>query len=229
MSFAVVAKVMLEEGCSAEQITAAVVALEAAAEREKMARRAAAAERQRRCRDRKRHTLSRDVTVTARDPFPPIKETSPTPPVENKPLISGEGAPAPLASRLPVDFEPSADDRAFGAAEGLSEPEIDRALSDLRLWAAETAGAKAVRSDWHATLRRFMRRDADAKRARNPPASLAVEPVASGVHIRIDSPQWRAWAAWWRKTKASAPPIDRDGGWRFPSEWPPPGPSELSC
>jgi len=41
------------------------------------------------------------------------------------------------------------------------------------------------------------------------------------VWIALDSPEWRAWAVFWRATKGKTPPTDRRGGWRFPSRRPP--------
>jgi len=58
----------------------------------------------------------------------------------------------------------------------------------MRLWAAEAVGDKALRSDWHATARRFMRSDADAKRAgKGKPTKVA--PLGKTVHVKRDSPQ----------------------------------------
>jgi hypothetical protein len=95
---------------------------------------------------------------------------------------------------LPADFEASDEDRAFGKAEGLSDEEISRSVQDPRLWAAEATGTKAVRADWHATARRFMRRDADAKRARAGGSIVvsltkAQEDLPRSVHVKRDSPQ----------------------------------------
>lgn len=127
---------------------------------------------------------------------------------------------------MPVDFEASAEDRAFGNAEGLSDAEISRSIDDLRLWAAEAVGEKAVRADWHATARRFMRRDADAKRARGGSSvvvSLAKAQDGSlqkSIHVKRDSPQGEAW---WQHMKAKTgkyPPLDKNGGWHFPTLWP---------
>jgi hypothetical protein len=44
---------------------------------------------------------------------------------------------------------------------------------------------------------------------------------AGPVWIAADSPDGRAWAAFYRATKGKTPPIDRRGGWRFPSRFPP--------
>lgn len=46
-------------------------------------------------------------------------------------------------------------------------------------------------------------------------------PAAPGVWVAADSPEGRAWAAFWRATKGKSPPQDAKGGWRFPSARPP--------
>jgi len=227
MSLASIVKAMAEQGCTAEQIAAAVLADEHAREARRAKLREGNAERQRRKREKDRHACH---AVTERDPLS-LKERSPTPPKENNPIPESPSLPA----RLPADFELSGEDQAFGAAEGLTEAEIGRALEDMRLWAAEAVGEKALRQDWHATARRFMRRDADAKRAGRlkgfekgakridfpPPRETPAKNATPLVHVKRDSPQGEAWAAWWRATKGIAPPMDKEGGWRFPAEWPP--------
>jgi hypothetical protein len=221
MSFQAVVSAMLAQGCSAEQIAAAVIALEAAVERDKEARREKLregnAERQRRRRD-KSHACH---AVTERDLLSP-KENPPTPPKE----ITPNHTPPSHPTRLAADFAIDEADQAFGRAEGLSDAEISRSLEDMRLWAAEAVGDKALRSDWHATARRFMRRDADAKRAgkgkpsKVVPIGKSAAPDAS-VYVRRDSPQGEAWWAYLKATTGRSPPVDRAGGWRFASEWPP--------
>lgn len=41
------------------------------------------------------------------------------------------------------------------------------------------------------------------------------------VWVALDTPEWRAWAAFYRSAKGKSPPLDRRGGWRFPSKLPP--------
>lgn len=70
-------------------------------------------------------------------------------------------------------------------------------------------------------------RDFAARLAVEARHELAVETEDSSdpagpVWIASGSPEWRAWAAFWRATKGKGPPIDRRGGWRFPSLTPPP-------
>jgi hypothetical protein len=226
MSYQAIVSAMLAQGCSAEQIAAAVIALETSVEKQKQARRAADAERQRRSREQRKRGMSRDVTVTPCDLLSP-KENPPTPPKEITPNHNSPSHPM----RLAADFAIDEADQAFGRAEGLSDAEINRSVEDMRLWAAEAVGEKALRSDWHATARRFMRRDADAKRAgKGKPSKVVLigKPAApdASVYVKRDSPQGEAWWAHMKATTGRAPPTDRNGGWRFASEWPP-DPSNL--
>jgi hypothetical protein len=49
-------------------------------------------------------------------------------------------------------------------------------------------------------------------------AAQRAAPVATGaVWLSSGSPEWRAWTAY----RGRSPPIDKRGGWRFPSRWPP--------
>jgi hypothetical protein len=48
-------------------------------------------------------------------------------------------------------------------------------------------------------------------------ASPAIPHAAEGVWLASGSPEWRAWSAY----RGRSPPIDRKGGWRFPSRLPP--------
>ena len=41
------------------------------------------------------------------------------------------------------------------------------------------------------------------------------------IFVRIDTPQWDAWKSYYRSTKGTDPPLNKDGGWYFPSEFPP--------
>jgi hypothetical protein len=45
--------------------------------------------------------------------------------------------------------------------------------------------------------------------------------VAPSIWIAQDSPEWPAWESFYRATKGKTPPLDRRGGWRFQSRFPP--------
>lgn len=53
------------------------------------------------------------------------------------------------------------------------------------------------------------------------PTPQAKPAQAPGVWIGLDKPSWREWTAWRRATKGKSPPIDSQGGWRFPTLAPP--------
>jgi uncharacterized protein YdaU (DUF1376 family) len=59
------------------------------------------------------------------------------------------------------------------------------------------------------------RRDARlAAPERRPPPKL--------VFVAIETPQWQAWDAEYKRLQGKSPPTGKDGkGWHFPSEWPP--------
>jgi hypothetical protein len=40
------------------------------------------------------------------------------------------------------------------------------------------------------------------------------------VWVGLDETGWREWEAFWRATRGKTPPLDRKGGWRFPSRFP---------
>jgi hypothetical protein len=44
------------------------------------------------------------------------------------------------------------------------------------------------------------------------------------VFVSADSPEWRAWDEFGRKTKGKGWPINKEFGWYFPSRWPPANP-----
>lgn len=51
------------------------------------------------------------------------------------------------------------------------------------------------------------------------PGSAPAQPAL--VWIEYGSAAWTAWAAHWRATRGKSPPVDRQGGWRFPAPTPP--------
>jgi DNA-binding Lrp family transcriptional regulator len=65
---------------------------------------------------------------------------------------------------------------------------------------------------------------ADQVRARRDARLAAPEakPVTRTVFVAIETPQWEAWDAEYKRLKGKSPPTGKDGrGWHFPSEWPP--------
>jgi hypothetical protein len=69
-----------------------------------------------------------------------------------------------------------------------------------------------------AAEKRSTRQIAEAVRAF---AGERAAPTSPLVWIASGTPEWTAWARYWRATKGKTPPRDRNDGWRFPSRWPP--------
>lgn len=46
---------------------------------------------------------------------------------------------------------------------------------------------------------------------------LAMDTASKKIHVKSETPQWDAWT----KFRGKAPPLDKNGGWYFDSEWPP--------
>lgn len=73
--------------------------------------------------------------------------------------------PAPAGRRLPEDWKPTLELRAYGRQLGFSEARIDSIAEDFRLYWIAQAGAKGRKADWGATWQGWLRREAE----RHPP------------------------------------------------------------
>jgi uncharacterized protein YdaU (DUF1376 family) len=94
-------------------------------------------------------------------PFPDTSEKA-------EPQLSGQAAPR-KGSRLNPDWTPSVDNQAYAVSEGFTPREVERIAEDFRdYWTAKT-GADAVKLDWSATWRRWVREE--AKRRKPKPAT----------------------------------------------------------
>jgi hypothetical protein len=85
------------------------------------------------------------------------------------------------------------------------------------------AGAVAYAADVEGRERRFVmsaRRWLQEGRWRDLPRPAAHAAPAL-VWVAYGSPEWAQWAAFYRATKGKTPPLDRRGGWRFPTRTPP--------
>ena len=61
-------------------------------------------------------------------------------------------------SRLPLDWQASADDIAYAESKGFSAVEIDSQAESFRDWWRSAPGSKGVKADWPATWRTWIRR-----------------------------------------------------------------------
>lgn len=70
----------------------------------------------------------------------------------------------PKGSRLPDDWQPTTDERAFACKEGLTDGECDREADKFRDYWAAQPGQRGVKRDWGATWRNWVRRRAEEQR-----------------------------------------------------------------
>jgi hypothetical protein len=169
-----------------------------------------AAERQARYRDR--HTVTQtSQSVTERNgasqrdvsfsPAPPFSK------IDNKKTSMRDSK---RGTRIPDDWQPSHDD---AKAEGLTDTDIAQETARFRDYWKGRAGGGGVKLDWPATWRNWCRTAAE-KRGRGRPTPTSGPQM---VFVLAEDPAFAAWDAYHGKKN----PKNRNGGWHFPSKWPP--------
>lgn len=153
---------MMDAGAPMEAILVAVKAIE---ERDRMAAevREKAAERKRRQRDRERDCHATitgqsqgQVTESPLSPSPPLSPHTPqTPPHPHTPVNNNSRA---RGARLPVDWQPKPlSDECEAAVSRWQAGTLERELAKFRDWAASASGPNAVKKDWDAAWRNWIR------------------------------------------------------------------------
>lgn len=175
-------RAMVANGATPEMLLAVVEAAAAVEEQKKAKKRADAAVRQQRFRDKNKGQEGQEVTpnnasnalqgVTECDSVtaPPSPSPLPSPctpnqpPAPTHPDINTRGR-ARVAARMPEGWEP--EPLAGPIAEAVAKwppGALDRELDKFRDWARSTAGPNAKKSDWQATYRNWLRKaDEDGK------------------------------------------------------------------
>jgi hypothetical protein len=101
------------------------------------------------------------------------------------------------------------------ACEGAGNP-----VSELAAMVEKMVAGKCSARQIGLAVRQFAdRHSAEAREERAVETSSQGQP--GPVWIAADSPEGRSWAAFYRSTRGKTPPIDRRGGWRFPTRFPP--------
>lgn len=171
----------------------------------------------------KRRAYDRERQRKIRRQLKESADNPPTPPTEAYTLtidnnINSKSVRA-RKHRIPPTWQPSA--KHYEAAERLGIPRssVDDKAEDMRNWAGANGTLKA---DWDLTFHGFLRRDAPRLAAEAARTGLTPTTAASlrndrGVFVARDHPAFEAWNQYEKKRH----PINRDGGWYFPSEWPP--------
>lgn len=163
---------MVQAGCTAEQIAAAVKASMADEEARAEQKRAKDRERKRRQRAKEAdecHAVSRGQSVTDCDgadnplPLSPNENNSNphTPSPEHK-------TRARKGHRLPIDWEPKPLPATMGAMLARWEPgEMEREMAKFRDWAASANGPNALKKDWDAAWRNWLRKHDEERKPTN--------------------------------------------------------------
>lgn len=192
-------------------------------------RKSPGAERQQRYRNRNKASQSvtnrNDVeasrTVTNRNESVTSDENANQPiskPIKNRKRQNSE--PALRGTRILPDWKLTDAEKLFARAEGFSDFEIEREASKFRDYWTAAAGSNAVKRDWTATWRQWIRNGAE--RAGKTPRRQSGDAVPSGVLVKTGTEAWDAWQAHMKATTGKGSPMSpRDDGWRFPTEYPP--------
>ena len=110
--------------------------------------------------DIERESESKGDTVTT--PEPVIPDQNPAAKLSLLDATSAKLEKSDRGSRLPADWTPSDEDRAFAQAEGIDP---DREAGSFRDYWTSKPGAAGRKSNWSATWRNWVRRSAERKPA----------------------------------------------------------------
>lgn len=93
-------------------------------------------------------------------------------------LTNGEAPKSKRGTRLPSDWEPSADDRAFAAEHGFLNGTCDALAAEFRDYWIAVSGQRGVKLDWSATFRNRVRAKAGGVPKSTAPPSFAAAAMA---------------------------------------------------
>lgn len=174
MSISQLIRAMSSAGAPAEAIAIAVEAIEAA-EDAVAQKRAVERDRKRRQRSNDRDTdgtitgQSRDNAGTVTDQPSPPPPLSPQTPLTPPPPHPDKQTRARKGTRLQADWTPEPLSGDTGqAVQSWPVGAIERELSRFRDWAASATGKNAIKSDWQAAWRNWIRKAQDEGRYGKP-------------------------------------------------------------
>ncbi|MBB5663240.1 hypothetical protein GGE68_001416 [Rhizobium leguminosarum] len=165
MRLSAILEPMVAAGVDAKTILATVRAYEDQHQDSIERRRANDRDRQ----NRRRHVMSRDVTVTERDTPTPDKEKSPKPPKEINPTPTSLRSETKRGTRLPADWALPAGWGRWAVGEGFEEKSIRIEADKFRDFWCSKAGKDATKLDWEATWRNWMRNVPKGRNLGTPP------------------------------------------------------------
>lgn len=187
-----------------------IIAEAVAAGAASVSRKSAGALRTQKWRENKRHKASQSVTerhadeasqnVTKRHKASQCDAGDILPIDTKNKKEDRRGKPAASrGTRIDPNWQPTPEDRAVAAAEGFSNPEIDREILQFRDYWKAASGSNAVKLDWSATWRNWVRRTASnfgKKRTQTvvshePPEDINWESI---VQFKAKTGVWSKWA-----------------------------------
>lgn len=118
---------------------------------------------------------------------------------------------APVASLIEEGWTPDETTIEKAKALGLIRDDLTKMLARF---VPHYRARGEYRADWNAQFEAWC--VDEAKKLDRKPVSEQ-RPVKQQFHIKVDTPQWEAWA----KHRGRKPPMDANFGWFFDSEWPP--------
>ncbi len=132
--------------------------------------------------------------------------------LETRSQRAGEKHPRE-GEKIPEDWKPSDAVLAKAMAMGLTDTDIAKAVTKF---AGNHRSKGTIRVNWDAAFEVWCINDAE-KLGRASPVAAAEVATTVKVHVKADTPQWKAWCKHLGKT----PPQDKNFGWYFDTEWPP--------
>ena len=133
-----------------------------------------------------------------------------TPPDDAKSHSSKKG------SRLPADWKPSKDDVVYAVEKGVPPDKVATVAEEFRNFWVARPGKDGVKLDWVATWRnrviQVCERNGWQPRQTSPPDDRL-------IHVMRDDQKWEPLAHRYQAEHGKQPPVDKNGGWRFPSDW----------
>lgn len=221
---AAVIKELMAAGVTGDALVAAIERIEA----EGKPRRSAGAERQARWRER--HKASRNVTERNASDASQVTLQASHNVTSNATLSSSslnldEGKKEKEKRRgktLQPEWHPTDSHYRDGELWGLSAADVDGLAEAMRDWAAGNSNRSvAKKADWDATFRGWIRRTAEERGLKKKQPQEHAVPQIGGVWLSEDSAEFDAWERKRISETGKRPPRDRNGGWIFPSQWPP--------
>ena len=187
-----------------------IIAEAVAAGAASVSRKSAGALRTQKWRENKRHKASQSVTerhadeasqnVTKRHKAAQCDAGDILPIDTKNKKEDRRGKPAASrGTRIDPNWQPSPADRAVARAEGFADPEIDREALQFRDYWLSASGSNAVKLDWSATWRNWVRRAAAnfgkkwtaAVISHEPPEDINWESI---VQFKAKTGVWSKWA-----------------------------------